>query len=64
MMDTLLDRRSGQNGEPQRGVVPDAHREYQDDRCDALMDTVFFFCHVLVRVWCVLTRAAYGARSR
>lgn len=32
MMDALVDRRSGQNGEPRRGVVPDAHKEYQDDR--------------------------------
>lgn len=32
MMDALVDKRSGQNGEPKRGVVADAQREYQDER--------------------------------
>ncbi|CBN78798.1 GTB1; RNA binding / hydrolase, acting on ester bonds, also similar to transcription elogantion facto [Ectocarpus siliculosus] len=34
MMDTLVDRRSGQNGEPKTGVLADAHREYQRERGD------------------------------
>lgn len=32
MMDALANRRSGQNGEPQSGIVADAHREYQQER--------------------------------
>lgn len=36
MMDMLVDRRSGQNGEPRTGVVADAHREYQDERWDSM----------------------------
>ncbi|CAN0054949.1 unnamed protein product, partial [Ectocarpus fasciculatus] len=33
-MDALVDRRSGQNGEPKTGVLADAHREYQRERGD------------------------------
>lgn len=32
MMEVVVDRRSGQNGEPRRGLVDDAQREYQNER--------------------------------